>query len=384
MDDQDKGATSVASSSKLPPSPPHTHQQAGPQHSDVSERSDLLERARVFLASPQVRHEDVSAKRRFLVDKGLSETEIITLLQELPSQVPLVPPRTYPLPPPSNLPNLLAGLFRILTWVAGGSTVLLLVYYRFLLPRLTKSSLARHSIIVHQKDLLSKLTTSISHFKNEQKQSFEVLPQLALDREEPRYKQCGGLDDLVSAGDDRRDIPVFTLLRCALADFAKQDLHPSWEELSVAITTKFPWFESDSSCQHQACETLLKHPLFHDVEDSSSNPARWSYQPQAPVLDPASVDPLDSLNASLASALPTSTSNRYQHTLQSLIDFTGYLTTKTYSLSPPALPRVSGFGVTLSPEEDEVRREIRALKGLVLNRKSFLPPRQASVPLNSS
>ena len=83
MDDQDEGATSVASSSKLPPSPPHTHRQAGPQHSDVSERSDLLERARFFLASPQVRHEDVSAKRRFLVDKGLSETEIITLLQEL-------------------------------------------------------------------------------------------------------------------------------------------------------------------------------------------------------------------------------------------------------------------------------------------------------------
>ena len=217
-----------------------------------------------------------------------------------PSQVPLVPPRTYPLPPPSNLPNLLAGLFRILTWVAGGSTALLFVYYvrfkplsdlwylnvsiqRFLLPRLTKSSLARHSIVVHQKDLLFKLTTSISHFKAEQKQSFEGLPHLAPDREESKYKQCGGLDDLVSAGDGRRDIPIFTLLRCALADFAKQDLQPSWEELSVAITTKFPWFESDSSCQ--VCASTTSNPstifeLTHLLASGMGNSSEPSTLPQ--------------------------------------------------------------------------------------------------------
>ena len=32
-----------------------------------------------------------------------------------------------------------------------------------------------------------------------------------------------------------------------------------------------------------------------------------------------------------------------------------------------------GLGSALSPEAEEVRREIRALKGLVLNRRSFMP-----------
>ncbi len=63
--------------------------------------------------------------------------------------------------------------------------------------------------------------------------------------------------------------------------------------------------------------------------------------------------------------------NRFQHTLQALIDFTGYLTTKTYALAS-AMHRLPG--TTPSPatatgiEEEEIRMEIKALKGLVLNR----------------
>lgn len=49
----------------------------------VNDRIELLEKARTFLNSPQVRHEDHAAKRRFLADKGLNEHEISSLLQEL-------------------------------------------------------------------------------------------------------------------------------------------------------------------------------------------------------------------------------------------------------------------------------------------------------------
>lgn len=45
-----------------------------------------------------------------------------------PVQAPLIPPRTYPQPPPSNLPNLLAGALRIITWTAGGSAAIVFVY----------------------------------------------------------------------------------------------------------------------------------------------------------------------------------------------------------------------------------------------------------------
>lgn len=41
----------------------------------------------------------------------------------------MIPPRTYPQPPPSNLPNLLLGLARLFSWVAGGSAALIFIYY---------------------------------------------------------------------------------------------------------------------------------------------------------------------------------------------------------------------------------------------------------------
>jgi hypothetical protein len=119
-----------------PPPPPESHNE--------NDRLDLTNKARAFLTSPQVRNEDIPAKRRFLAEKGLTDAEINQLIQELvrptcklesirltfsqPPQVPNIPPRTYPQPPPSNLPNLLVGVFRILTWVAGGSAALLFVY----------------------------------------------------------------------------------------------------------------------------------------------------------------------------------------------------------------------------------------------------------------
>jgi hypothetical protein len=71
------------------------------------------------------------------------------------------------------------------------------------------------------------------------------------------------------------------------------------------------------------------------------------------------------------SARPT---HRFQHTLQSLIDFTGYLTTKTYALAS-AMHRLPGSTPSSATaiEEEEIRMEIKALKGLVLNRYvSFL------------
>lgn len=49
----------------------------------TTDRFELLSRARTFLTSPQIQDQDVFAKRRFLVDKGLNESEVEGLLQEL-------------------------------------------------------------------------------------------------------------------------------------------------------------------------------------------------------------------------------------------------------------------------------------------------------------
>jgi hypothetical protein len=69
----------------------------------------------------------------------------------------------------------------------------------------------------------------------------------------------------------------------------------------------------------------------------------------------------------------TSTISAKQRTLQVLSDFTGYITTQTYSLGLPSIRGTGGVTSGGNPVEDELRREIRALKGLVLNRRSFLP-----------
>lgn len=50
---------------------------------EPTNRTDLLEKAHSFLQSPQVVHQDVPAKRAFLREKGLNETEIDSLLQNL-------------------------------------------------------------------------------------------------------------------------------------------------------------------------------------------------------------------------------------------------------------------------------------------------------------
>lgn len=75
------------------PDPVSSGSQPNPQFPDVqpveepTSRSLLLERARNFLYSPQVRYEDSAAKYKFLADKGLDDAEIRGLLQELVSNI---------------------------------------------------------------------------------------------------------------------------------------------------------------------------------------------------------------------------------------------------------------------------------------------------------
>jgi hypothetical protein len=68
------------------PITPHT--QFEQAHADDSDRSQLVSRARAFLTSPQVAHEDVPSKRAFLVAKGLAAPEIEQLLVEVVSLFP--------------------------------------------------------------------------------------------------------------------------------------------------------------------------------------------------------------------------------------------------------------------------------------------------------
>jgi hypothetical protein len=73
----------------LPTNSPPSDSSSGHEHTSTSSltptphRSELLDRARHFLSSPQVIHQDHESKRRFLSEKGLSDGEVQLLLREM-------------------------------------------------------------------------------------------------------------------------------------------------------------------------------------------------------------------------------------------------------------------------------------------------------------
>jgi hypothetical protein len=93
--------------------------------------------------------------------------------------------------------------------------------------------------------------------------------------------------------------------------------------------------------------------------------SRWTYSAPTP-LEPS---PLLQSVTMLSSALPQAPrSNSYQRTLQTLSDFTGYISTQIYQPFRPGGTGFHGMSSTLGPAEEEFKREVRSLKGLVLNR----------------
>lgn len=76
--DQDLSQSSESSA----PGPGHENSNGQTVDQGELDRLELLGRARSFLASPQVAHQDVSIKRKFLAEKGLRDAEIDVLLRE--------------------------------------------------------------------------------------------------------------------------------------------------------------------------------------------------------------------------------------------------------------------------------------------------------------
>jgi len=95
----------------------------------------------------------------------------------------------------------------------------------------------------------------------------------------------------------------------------------------------------------------------------------WMFVPPVP-REPSPV--VKSLNA-LENSLPKKPATKQSpavHTLQALSDFTGYLTTQIYMpyRAPSSVGNYINTGNVLSPGGEEFKKEVRALKSLVLNR----------------
>ncbi|KAL5530503.1 hypothetical protein ACEPAF_6761 [Sanghuangporus sanghuang] len=350
-----------------PSSPPQTQ-----------DRNALLDCARTFLKSPDVVHEDPTTKRRFLTDKGLREDEIDGLMRELPPRPPPVPPRVYPQPPPSNLPRLLLGLTKILSWLTGGSAALIFIYYRFLLPRITHSAVARRSLKQHQVSLLKRLNTSLAELKASQAETHAVLPAPSASYEPKQFAEFHKLEKLGIERDTPIEVPEFTLLRCTIEGLLAEGKKATKEELFALLEERFSWLKTDEGLTYQNSlwEKLTTYPCFSESDEN--NRLVWTYTAPTPP-DPT---PLLTSLTSLKSSFPPARTepSAIQRALDTLADFTGYITTQTYQLAAGSMRLHAGHGYStfgapsqLTPQQEEVKKDIRALKGLVLNRRTFAP-----------
>lgn len=251
---------------------------------------------------------------------------------------------------------------------------------------LTRSANARRSLKSHQRDLLSKLTASAQELRDTQQTAFAILPRSTASGELPPYAGCKSVEEILSALTGTALVPPISLLRCALADLGSSTPGPTTDELFAHLYGKVPWLEGAASYQVRSCdmfkegwgltvlqerlwEVLNESPRFINTSNGADEPAHWSYATPSPPPATPAVASLENLAFSLKTNLVASEPRSYrQHTLQALVDFTGYLTTQTYSLASSRL-RIPGVQTELhSSQEEDVRKEIRALKGLVLNR----------------
>ena len=127
-------------------------------------------------------------------------------------------------------------------------------------------------------------------------------------------------------------------------------------------------------------DTLSTCPLFNSPQastdldnsaDADLSATYWEYIPPSPESPAPLTESLDALLYELPKDIKTRTS-LFQRTLQFLSDFTGEISAQVYL---PYRPSTLGVGIPLAEKssiEDELRREIRALKGLVLNRYYFI------------
>ncbi|KAJ3974254.1 hypothetical protein EV361DRAFT_895659 [Lentinula raphanica] len=356
-----------------------------PLPAENATRSELISRARSFLSSPQIQGQDIFAKRRFLLDKGLNEAEIELLFRELPPQLPRVPPRTYPQPPPSSLLTLLVGFAKLFTWIAGGSAALVFLYHHYLLPRMLRTAEARRSLKVHQVNLLKRLNTSLHSLKESQTQSYATLPRIDPHKEPLIFAACHSLVDVLKEAETQKlevkELPHVTLLRCAWEDFRKlpdcADSNPRTDELFQVLESRIPWLVSEEGITFERTtlwDVLSTCPVFEELssQEGETAPVRWTYVSPKPTVPTPFASSLETLSKTALTYQPQSTTSPYQYTLQTMSELTGYISSNLYTpYRPPLLPGMT----TPSTGEpaDEFKKEIRSLKGLVLSRRTFMP-----------
>ncbi|KAF8342205.1 uncharacterized protein EI90DRAFT_3116141 [Cantharellus anzutake] len=271
------------------------------------DRAMLLQQARDFLATPVIHASDVSKKRGFLESKGLTHEEVDSLIDEPTAGLHSTPP---PVPPKTYIPPSPPSK------LPG------------MLVSLTRAlgyggALAGVGVMLYQRYIFPLLNDS-----------FESRHSLRI-----------------------HGLQLVEQLNKELTSLAKQTtMQPASNQLDNP---------------EQTVNESLSDPSPHSVERHISprvEPERLCAS-VVRLAEAATQDP----NSTAAISRSTS----FSRTLESVTDLIAYISSQTYLIPAASSFRLGTMGSSggsvnvLGPAEEEVRRELKALKGLVLNRRSF-------------
>ncbi|EJD53531.1 hypothetical protein AURDEDRAFT_110367 [Auricularia subglabra TFB-10046 SS5] len=269
---------------------------------------------------------------------------------------------------------MLFGLVRLLKYTAVGSAVLTFVYLTYALPRLNLVLELRASLYQLHAKLLLQLQGKLLELKAlEDATAGEAVSGAEAAQDE---KQQDG-ESVAHAPREQVDAPLPYERNIRDVLLAAPEQKVSFEALMDALSSKFTWFSrSQKHYRSIVLQTLEKGTDFEvkvdDVEASIAlkDPSRFT----AP-SDSAETLALRALKESATKLRRQQTAGG---TLQSIVDLTSYISSQTYAyLGSYSTFRPAGMSGSahLAPAEDDIRREIRSLKSLLLNRRSFIPPR---------
>lgn len=134
---------------------------------------------------------------------------------------------------------------------------------RYIYPRLTRSYQSRHGLRTHQKELLSKLSTSITAVKAAQEETFSVLPRPNPYKEDIKFQDCHSLDSVFTASEKVEDISPMSLLRCAFEELGPKGQAVGTELLFETLEAKNAWVGSEEGAEYAVSkDTLEDHFIF--------------------------------------------------------------------------------------------------------------------------
>ncbi|KAG8874178.1 hypothetical protein FRB97_006087 [Tulasnella sp. 331] len=269
-------------------------------------RDRLIQKARHFLLTSDVRYQDDDRKRFFLLGKGLDPDDVSMLLNEIALPPPPLPPRTYPgATKRTDWLALLLSVSRVLAYLSGASAAMLFMYYRILLPRINAGLEARHLLQLQGTDSLKGLRDRVESIKQQ-------LPPIV--RPDSEVEASSAAES--SAQNDDATIDT------------KMEVNPPESGANDGSLAQ------NSKTDDLAVNLSMLASTIHSI--------RFARQINRDKSD----------------------------TLQSLANLTGFISSRIHYRSY-ADAMGTGMGAkrpSLGPVEDEVRSEIRALKGLALNR----------------